>query len=69
MPSTTPMTELQAYNELRRSNWPDTLAEALAHPVWGKLIRARLTVANRKRARKATPERFDYKRAQANDID
>lgn len=63
------MTELQAYNELRQASWPNTLAEALAHPVWGKLIRARMTVANRKPPRPAKPAPFDWKRAQANDID
>ena len=59
------MTLEQAWKELRRPSWPPTLDACLAHPTWGKLLRARVTVARRKNDRNG----FDWKRAQSNDVD
>ena len=68
------MTEEQAHELQKREypGWPDSLDEAKAHPVFGRLLRARAAVANAL-PRKSFPKRratdFDYKKAQSGDKD
>jgi hypothetical protein len=64
------MTHQEAYDQLKRPGWPDSAAQALAHPIFGRLMKFRIASAHAlevkpKIRNHISPNDFDWKAKQS----